>query len=77
MLNHCKCNDLRLATYCRQWVLIGQCCPQSGPNKRPLAAGGIPMACIQKRQTKQGIRYRVRISLKGHPRISETFTTTP
>ena len=33
------------------------------------------MASIEKRQTKQGIRYRARITLKGHPRISETFTT--
>ena len=31
------------------------------------------MASIEKRQTKQGIRYRARITLKGHPRISETF----
>ena len=33
------------------------------------------MAHIEKRHTKQGIRYRARITLKGHPRISETFTT--
>ncbi len=33
------------------------------------------MASIEKRQTKQGIRYRARITLKGHPRLSETFTT--
>ncbi len=33
------------------------------------------MASIEKRQTKQGIKYRVRITLKGHPRVSETFTT--
>ena len=33
------------------------------------------MASIEKRQTTQGIRYRVRITLKGHPRLSETFTT--
>lgn len=33
------------------------------------------MACIEKRQTKQGVKYRVRITLKNHPRISETFPT--
>ena len=33
------------------------------------------MASIEKRQTKQGIRYRARITLTGHPRLSETFTT--
>ena len=33
------------------------------------------MASIEKRPTKNGIRYRVRITLKGHPRISETFKT--
>ena len=33
------------------------------------------MASIEKRQTKDGIRYRARITLKGHPRISETFDT--
>ena len=33
------------------------------------------MASIEKRQTNQGIRYRARITLKGHPRLSETFTT--
>ncbi len=33
------------------------------------------MASIEKRRTKQGIRYRARITLKGHPRLSETFTT--
>ncbi len=33
------------------------------------------MASIEKRQTRRGLRYRVRITLKGHPRISETFTT--
>ncbi len=33
------------------------------------------MASIEKRQTKRGLRYRVRITLKGQPRISETFTT--
>ena len=33
------------------------------------------MASIEKRQTKQGIRYRARITLKGHPRLSETFAT--
>ena len=39
------------------------------------------MASIEKRQTTQGTRYRARITritritLKGHPRISETFAT--
>lgn len=33
------------------------------------------MASIQKRQTAKGIRYRARITLKGFPRLSETFTT--
>ncbi len=33
------------------------------------------MASIEKRHTKQGIRYRARITLKGHPRLSETFNT--
>ena len=33
------------------------------------------MASIEKRQTKEGVRYRARITLKGHPRISETFDT--
>ncbi len=33
------------------------------------------MASTEKRQTERGTRYRVRITLKGHPRISETFTT--
>ena len=33
------------------------------------------MASIEKRQTNQGIRYRARITLKGHPRLSETFRT--
>ncbi|MCP3963686.1 MAG: site-specific integrase [bacterium] len=33
------------------------------------------MASIEKRHTKQGIRYRARITLKGQPRLSETFAT--
>lgn len=33
------------------------------------------MASIEKRQTKQGIRHRARITLTGHPQLSETFAT--
>lgn len=33
------------------------------------------MASIEKRQTRHGVRYRARITLKGHPRLSETFST--
>lgn len=34
------------------------------------------MASIEKRTTRDGqVRYRARITLKGHPRISETFST--
>ena len=34
------------------------------------------MASIEKRTTKDGrVRYRARITIKGHPRVSETFTT--
>ncbi len=34
------------------------------------------MAHIEKRKTSKGkIRYRAQIILKGHPRVSETFST--
>jgi hypothetical protein len=34
------------------------------------------VAHIEKRRTKKGeTRYRVQITLKGHPRVSETFST--
>jgi|GEM_PF-3189936 len=34
------------------------------------------MAHIEKRKTSKGeIRYRAQITLKGHPRVSETFST--
>lgn len=33
------------------------------------------MASIEARTTRKGIRYRARITLNGHPRLSETFTT--
>lgn len=33
------------------------------------------MASIEEKTASNGTRYRARITLKGHPRLSETFTT--